>query len=353
MKVKRCPSNPIITPQDVKPSRPDFKVVCVFNTGVTRIGDEVLLLLRVAEDAVSGDPEIINVPYFDHEAGELVVKAFNKNDPSCDFSDSRRIQTPGRQYLTSISHFRIARSKDGINFEIDEKPAMQASNVYEMYGIEDPRITLIGDTWYINYSACSTIGGVTTCLASTRDWKTFTRHGVIFTPDNKDVAIFPEKINGKYYALNRPISEEYKFKDVWIAESPDLVCWGNHRYLMSSREGYWDDGRVGCSAVPFLTDRGWLEIYHGATKDDRYCLGGVLLDRNEPWKIISRSIDPILAPEEDYEVDGFFGNVVFNCGVLTEDGLVKIYYGAADTYVAYAEVELKDIMDNLELVKGV
>ena len=347
MNVFRSPENPIITPQDVKPSRDGFRVVCVFNAGVIRVDDEVLLLLRVAEDAVSDNPAIINVPYFDHEKGQLVVKPFRKDDPTCDFSDTRRIQTPGRQYLTSISHFRIARSKNGIHFDIDEKPAMQASNVYEMYGIEDPRITLIGDTYYINYSACSTIGGVTTCLASTKDWKSFQRHGVIFTPDNKDVAIFPERINGKYYALNRPISEEYKFKDIWISESPDLVCWGNHRYLMSSRDGFWDDGRVGCSAVPFLTEKGWVEIYHGATKDDRYCLGAVLLDKDEPWKIISRSVEPVMQPETDYEINGFFGNVIFNCGVLVEDDKVKIYYGAADTYMAYAEVALQEILDSL------
>lgn len=349
MNVLRSPQNPIIKPQDIKPSREDFRVVCVFNAGVIRVDDEVLLLLRVAEDAISDNPEIINVPYFDHEAGEMVVKPFRKDDPTCDFSDARRIQTPGRQYLTSISHLRIARSKDGINFNIDDKPAMQASNVYEMYGIEDPRITLIEGTYYINYSACSTIGGVTTCLASTKDWKIFDRHGVIFTPDNKDVAIFPEKINGKYYALNRPISEEYKFKDVWISESPDLICWGNHRYLMSSREGFWDDGRVGCSAVPFLTDKGWVEIYHGATKDDRYCLGAVLLDKDEPWKIISRSVEPIMQPETDYEINGFFGNVIFNCGVLVENGTVNIYYGAADTYIAYAEVSLQEIMDSFDV----
>lgn len=347
MSVSRCKLNPIITPKDVKPSRPDFKVECVFNAGVTRFGDEVLLLLRVAESAIAANSNTIRVPYYNHIKDEIGIEEFDKNDSSIDFSDSRWVRTRGRIYLSSMSHFRIAKSKDGIHFNIDDTPAMKPANLYEMYGIEDPRITFINGRYYINYSAISPVTGVTTRLASTKDFKKFTRHGVIFTPDNKDVAIFPEKINGKYYALNRPVSAEYDFRDMWISESPDLVCWGNHRFLMGARENFWDDGRVGCSAVPFLTDEGWLEIYHGATKDNRYCLGAVLLDENEPWKIISRSKTPIIKPEEDYEINGFFGNVVFNCGVLVEDDLLKIYYGAADNYMAYADVPLKEIMDDL------
>ncbi len=348
MALKRYELNPVIRPEDVTPSSDDFKVECVFNAGVTRHGDDVLLLLRVAESAVPGGPDEVRVPFFDVEKNEMVIKAFDRNDEHCDFSDSRYVRTPERQYLSSISHFRIARSRDGLSFDIDDTPSLTASNLYEMYGIEDPRITLIDGTYYINYSAISPVTGVTTCLASTGDFVKFERHGVIFTPDNKDVAIFPDKINGMYYALNRPVSAEYDFRDMWISCSPDLVCWGNHRFLMSSREGFWDDGRVGCSAVPFLIDEGWLEIYHGATKGNRYCLGAALYERDRPWKGKARSKTPLMEPETDYEINGFFGNVVFNCGVLFEEDKVKIYYGAADMYMAYAETELSDIMDNLE-----
>jgi len=141
------------------------------------------------------------------------------------------------------SHLRIARSKNGIDFKIDKKPAIFPESKYERFGIEDPRITQINGRYYINYSAISNITGVTTCLTSTTDFVTFTRHGVIFMPDNKDVAIFPEKIKGRYYALNRPVSAEYRVRDMWISESPDLVYWGNHLKLMSAREKYWDEGR--------------------------------------------------------------------------------------------------------------
>lgn len=344
MDIFRSDKNPIITPGDIKPSRPDLKVVCVFNCGVTRFNGEILLLMRVAEKPINNNSKKELVPLLNMKTDELVVKGFNKTDSSIDFSDSRFVRTTAGEYLTSISHLRIARSKNGIDFRIDKKPAMFPENKYERFGIEDPRITHINERYYINYSAVSDITGITTCLASTVDFITFTRHGVIFMPDNKDAAIFPEKIKGKYYALNRPISAEYSARDIWISESPDLICWGKHMRLMGTRKKYWDERRIGCGAVPFRIEEGWMEIYHGSSKINRYCLGAVLLDANEPWKIIARSEKPIIEPEKDYELKGFFGNVVFTCGVLYEEGKVKIYYGAADTCIAYAEITLKDIL---------
>ncbi len=346
MSIFRSPFNPIIQPKDVKPSRPDFEVIGSFNAGVARYHDEVVLLVRIAERPVNDHPGIYLAPVYDPNNHELMIKEFLKDNPLYNFSDSRVIRTPQGTYLTSMSHLRIARSTDGIHFEIQEQPALFPANEYEAFGIEDPRISLIDDTYYINYSAISNIG-ITTCLASTKDFKSFQRLGVILAPDNKDVEIFPAKIHGKYYALHRPSISHFGNPDIWIAESPDLLCWGNHRYLMGTREGYWDNGRIGGSAVPFLIDEGWLEIYHGATKDDRYCLGAVLLDRDEPWKVIARSKKPVMEPEADYEVNGFFGKVIFCCGVLYEENKVKVYYGAADTVTAYAEIPIADIMKNL------
>ena len=347
MNVFRSPYNPIISPEKAKPSRADFEVVCVFNAGVIRYNNEVILLLRVAEKPINSDTKVELVPVFDKNSGQVVVKKFSKDDPLCDFSDSRFVRTPTEQYLSSLSHARLARSTDGIHFEIEEQPALMPDNEYESFGIEDPRITLINDTYYITYSAVSPLGSMIG-LASTKDFKSYKRHGIIFCPDNRDVEIFPEKINGKYFALHRPNSGEYNKREIWIAESPDLLTWGNHRRVMGIRENYWDNGRVGGSAIPFKVDAGWLEIYHGADKSDRYCLGAVLLDANEPWKVLARSKQPIIEPEMDYEVNGFFGRVIFNCGVLPEDDFVKIYYGAADTHICYAEIALNDILNGLQ-----
>ena len=347
MSVLRSEKNPIIKPEDITPSRPDLKVIGVFNCAVTRFNGEVLLLMRVAEKPINDNKDLEIIPLLDLNTGLLSLKEFDRNDSSINFSDPRFLGTPTEWYLTSISHLRIARSKNGIDFGIDKKPAIFPENVYDRYGIEDPRITYIDGKYYINYSAVSDITGITISLASTTDFVRFKNHGVIFLPDNKNGAIFPEKINGKYYALNRP-SPVYGSRDIWISESPDLICWGNHKRLMGSRKEYWDEAGIGAGAVPFKIKEGWLEIYHGSSKSFRYCLGAVLLDINEPWKIISRSEEPLMEPEMEYELKGFFENVVFSCGALYEENKVKIYYGAADTSIAYAEIDLDDILDHLK-----
>jgi predicted GH43/DUF377 family glycosyl hydrolase len=347
MQVYRCPENPIIGPKDVEPSRSDFEVIGVFNAGVARLNDQVILLLRVAERVVSTHPEQVPIPVYDVAKGRIELINFDRQDPDNDFSDPRLITRPSETYLTSISHLRLARSTDGVHFEIDKAPAIQAANEYETFGVEDPRITKIDETYYITYVGVSPLG-VTTMLASTKDFNSFERHGVIFCPENKDALLFPEMINGKYYALHRPVSPLFKRNEIWIAESPDLVCWGNHRYLMGSGKGSWDDGRIGASCVPVKLDQGWLEIYHGADKNNRYCLGAVLFDADEPYKIIARSHTPTLEPQTDYECEGFFGNVVFSCGLLAEQDKLKIYYGVADTSIAYAEISIDQVLADLD-----
>jgi predicted GH43/DUF377 family glycosyl hydrolase len=346
VKVFRSPCNPVIKPKDVKPSRDDLEIIGVFNCGVSRFENEIILLLRVAERPVSKNPDTILTAVYDVDSGELIAKQFQRNDPKVDFSDPRLIIASGQTYLTSISHLRVARSTDGINFKIENTPAVVPANEYETFGIEDPRITFIDGSYYITYVAVCPFG-VTTCLASTKDFRSFKRHGIIFSPENKDIVIFPEKIDGSYYALHRPDSPLFNKHDMWIGESPDLHCWGNNRYLMGPRTDYWDEKKIGASTVPFKINNGWLEIYHGADRNNRYCLGAVLLDKKQPWKIIARSEKSILEPQADYETKGFFGNVVFSCGLLYEEDKLKIYYGVADTAVCYAEIALKDVLEHL------
>ncbi len=344
----RSPNNPIIGPRNIKPSRDDLEVIGVFNAGVARFKDEIILLLRVAERPLSSHPDITLAAVYDVAEGDIVLKEFSKNDPKNDFSDPRLIITPTQTFLTSLSHLRLARSTDGINFEIEDAPTIAPANDYETFGLEDPRITLIDGAYYISYVAVSPLG-VTTCLISTKDFNSFQRRGVIFCPDNKDVVLFPEKINDKFYALHRPVSPLFKKHQIWLAESPDLICWGNHRFAMEPRPGLWDETKIGASAVPFKIKQGWLEIYHGANRNNRYCLGAVLLDSHQPWKVIARSQKPVLQPQADYEIEGFFGNVVFSCGLLYEEEKLKIYYGVADTAVCFAELPLQNVLDNLNL----
>lgn len=347
MSILRCKHNPIIGPKDVKPSRYDFEVIGVFNAGVARFKGEIILLLRVAERPISIDPNIVLASVYDVAKGKVVLKEFSKADPENDFSDPRLIITPAGVYLTSISHLRLARSTDGVRFEVEETPTIAPAGDYETFGLEDPRISFIDGTYYITYVAVSPFG-VTTCLASTSDFRSFKRHGVIFCPDNKDVAIFPERIDDKFYALHRPVSSLFKKHEVWLAESPDLLCWGNHQYLMGPVPGCWDDVKVGAGAVPFKIEAGWLEVYHGADRNNRYCLGALLLDAKQPGRIIARMEKPIFEPQAEYECSGFFGNVVFSCGLLCEDGKLKVYYGAADTTICYAEMSLEYILKSLD-----
>jgi predicted GH43/DUF377 family glycosyl hydrolase len=133
IKVFRSEMNPVIKPENVKPSRSDFEVVCVFNCGVIRFSGDVLLLMRVAEAPLNPDPEKVLVPLLDLETQNLSIKVFNRKEAGIDLSDSRFIRTKTRQYLSSISHLRIARSRNGIDFTIDDEPAMFPSNVYERF----------------------------------------------------------------------------------------------------------------------------------------------------------------------------------------------------------------------------
>jgi beta-1,2-mannobiose phosphorylase / 1,2-beta-oligomannan phosphorylase len=355
MKVYRYEENPLVTPADVKPHRPDFEVIGAFNAGVAKFNDEIIMLLRVAERPISDDPNIVKSPIYNSETNELEILEFSLNDPTYDFSDPRVIRkdgdTTGFDYLTSLAYLRIARSKDGgHHFTIDDHPFVYPSNELETFGIEDPRITKIEDTYYIYFSAVSPVG-VGESMVSTKDFITTEHHGMIFAPENKDVLIFPEKINGKYYAIHRPVPKSVGEPEMWIAESTNLLHWGNHKHLLGLRPGMWDSARMGGGAVPFKTEQGWLELYHGATTDHRYCMGAVLLDLEDPTKVIARSNQPIVEPEADYEVEGFFGNVVFSCGAVVEGDVVKMFYGVADTSMACAELSLKEILDSLTYIR--
>jgi predicted GH43/DUF377 family glycosyl hydrolase len=346
MKVERFEGNPIIQPSDIAPSRDDFEVVGVFNAAAIRFEGKILLLLRVAERPVNFHPDIELVPYFDPGEGRVIVKDFNKCDPAVDFSDPRFINSGGRKYLTSISHLRLARSIDGVEFNIDPEPFMQAAGPLESFGIEDPRATFIDGVYYITYVAVSP-AGVVTMLASTADFRGVDRLGVIFCPENKNVVIFPARIGGRYFALHRPESGLFSRRQIWIAESPDLTCWGSHRLLMETRGG-WEEARIGAGAVPLAVSGGWLEVYHGADKSGRYCMGAVLLDGEKPWRVLARCKAPLLAPEAPYESKGFFSDTVFTCGAIEGDGLLSIYYGAADRSLCCARATVKDILAWME-----
>lgn len=351
MNIDRFKENPLITPSDIKPLHKDHEVIGAFNAGVAAYKGEVLLLLRVAERPISTDPNIIKAPIINPETKELDILTFNRNDKKYDFEDPRMIRlaenTEGFLYLTSLSYIRIARSRDGHTFTIDDQAFLYPFNDYQTYGIEDARCTQMGEDYYVNFSSVSPLG-VCDSLIRTKDFETYEDMGNIFAPENKDVLLFPEKINGSYYALHRPSLKSIGNYDIWIASSPDLKAWGNHKHLIGVKKDSWDSGRIGGGLVPIKTKKGWLEIYHGATEDHRYCMGAVLLDLNDPTKVLARTKTPIMEPTADYEKKGFFGDVVFGCGGLIDGDQLTMYYGVADTSMAGCVLSINEILNQLD-----
>ncbi|RYY57389.1 MAG: glycosidase [Chitinophagaceae bacterium] len=344
---KRFPQNPLLSPKDLTPSIAGLEIACLLNPGVFRFDGKTWLIVRVAERPKQKEG-IISFPVLS-ESGEMSIKEIPTDAPDLDASDARVINYQGQDYLTTLSHLRLLSSEDGINFsEPAGYPRIMGEGRLQTFGVEDCRVSEIEGTYHLTYTAVSE-NGVGVGMRTTRDWKTFTNHGMIIPPHNKDCAIFEEKINGKYYALHRPSSVDLGGNYIWLASSPDGLHWGDHRCLVKTRPDSWDSKRVGAGAAPIKTSKGWLEIYHGANADHQYCLGAVLLDLDDPSIVLARSENPVMSPVAEYERTGFFGNVVFTNGhVLHPDGdRLTLYYGAADEHVCAADISISEILSQL------
>jgi predicted GH43/DUF377 family glycosyl hydrolase len=342
---KRFAENPILRPSDIRPSHPGMKVECLLNPGVFRFQGKTWLLLRVAERPGQKLGKT-TFPIF-AENGELKILEFDNSDPKLDPSDPRVLRYDGVDYLTTLSHLRLVASEDGVHFqEVPGREPLFGRGELETYGIEDCRVTQLDSTYYLTFTAVSS-HGVGVGLRSTADWLKITAHGMIFAPHNKDCALFDKQIGGHYYALHRPSSPAIGGNYLWLAESPDLIHWGRHRCVAHSRPGMWDSARIGAGAAPIRTPQGWLEIYHGANSGNRYCLGALLLDLQQPWKVLARSREPIMEPMADYERSGFFGKVVFTNGHLVDGDTVTVYYGASDSVICGARFSIQEILTTL------
>lgn len=343
--IRKYEGNPVIKPSDVKPSMEGYVVHGAFNPGATLFNDEVLLFLRTAEGCVPREGVVRTPVYRFNEDGTAHpdIMEFQRDDPDVQLKDTRGVVYKGQDYLSTMSHIRIARSRDGLHFTVDEAPFICPVVPTEKYGVEDARVTKIDGRYYINYTAVSPDSWAT-ALAVTDDFKSIERLGLIFHPENKDVAIFPEKINGLYRALHRPNNSGFGRASIWYAESPDLLHWGNHKCILRPRNTEWESMKIGGGAPPIKTDDGWLIITHGKGDGQKYSLFCVLLDLEEPWKVIRRADEPLLTPTETYETDGFFGNVVFSNGVVERDGKVYIYYGAADETACVAISDIDSLL---------
>lgn len=345
MKIHRFPENPLISPADLRPSRPGYTVECVLNPGAFTYQGRIGLVLRVAEKPVTAPDEAVAIW---REPGkpdytELRVK---KSDPDLDAHDPRVFVYKGRHYLTTLSHLRTVWSNDGgRTFQLDDAPRLFPETEFESYGIEDCRVTRLEGEYRLTFTAVSAFG-VAGGHCATRDWKHFTPRQLILPPHNKDIALFDRKINGKYWMFHRPSGLGLGGNDLWLAESPDSTHWGNHRCVATTRPGWWDSERIGAGAAPIDTPEGLLEIYHGSD-GKTYRLGLMLFDRNDPARLLARSAEPIMEPITGVETNGFFGNCIFTNGQVVENDRVLLYYGAADTVVCGAELSLDELLGTL------
>jgi predicted GH43/DUF377 family glycosyl hydrolase len=246
----------------------------------------------------------------------------------------------------------LAESDDGFHFTPRPQPFLTPATdgvfaEYEEFGVEDCRAVEIDGEFLLTYSAYSR-HGVRIALAKTRDFQSVERVALISQPDMRNVVIFPEKISGRYARLDRPHSEISPWA-IWISYSRDLIHWGDSRVVMKPVQYHWDEMKIGPGATPIKTDRGWLNIYHGVfpTMDGSvYRLGVALHDLNDPARIIGVGDEWILQPEDPWEVTGYVHNVVFTCGAIAEqDGMVKIYWGGADTVMCMGTAKINDLVD--------
>lgn len=342
----RYSDNPILTPRDLRPSCEGMKIECLLNPGVFRFDGRTWLLVRVAERPEQHEGEI-SFPMLDAE-NRMTIMRVPTSSPDLDLSDPRVITYRGADYLTTMSHLRLVSSTDGVHFREDEAYApLFGSDAYEAYGVEDCRVTQLEGAYYLTYTAVSA-NGVAVRMRRTADWHRFEDYGLVLPPHNKDCTLFDAKIGDLYYMLHRPSSPEIGGNYIWIAQSPDLRHWGNHRCVARTRPGRWDSARIGAGCAPIRTDRGWLMIYHGADEAHRYCLGAMLLDAEDPSKVLARSERPIMEPEAPYEQAGFFGNVVFSNGQIVDGDRITLYYGASDEVICRADFSVRGILQTLE-----
>ncbi len=296
----RSAANPILSAADLP-----YPANSVFNPGAARLADETVLLARVED-------------------------------------------------MRGISQLHVARSTDGETDWHWDPEVLLRSDVTrypeEIWGCEDPRLTWLPERgeWAIAYTAYSRRGPLVS-MAMTRDFRTVDRLGPVMPPEDKDAALFPRRIGGRWAMIHRP-SPLHGNANMWISYSPDLRHWGDHTLLLEAREGaWWDAGKIGLGPPPMETDDGWLVMYHGVrqTSDGPiYRVGLVLLDLASPQIVLHRTDEWVFGPSEPYELNGDVGRVVFPCGWTVDparDRLV-LYYGAGDTTIARADASFSDVL---------
>jgi predicted GH43/DUF377 family glycosyl hydrolase len=308
MLFERSATNPILTATTVP-----YPANSVFNPGAARVGDETILLVRIED-------------------------------------------------LRGISQLHVARSTDGVtDWRFDPEPLLRSDVERfpgEIWGCEDARLTWLPEReeWAIAYTAYSRRGPLVS-LAMSRDFRSVHRLGPVMPPEDKDAALFPRRIGGRWAMIHRP-SPLRGGAHMWLSFSPDLRHWGDHTLLLEARDGaWWDAGKIGLGPPPLETPDGWLVLYHGvhATSDGPiYRVGLALLDLDDPRIVLHRTDEWVFGPSAPYEISGDVGRVVFPCGWIVDESTdrLSLYYGAADSVIGLATAEFSAVLARVRASAG-
>ncbi len=318
--IKRYEGNPILTWEDIP-----YEASLIFNAGVIKHNGKYFMLFR---------------------------NDYGATEKTFDMSTRFRGISLG-----------VAESDDGIHFVPRSKPLIDSANLNdpEILWYYDPRLTVIDGEIYICF-AVDTKHGLRGGIGRLDDNLEQLEVISMTAPDNRNMVLFPEKIDGMYMRLERPFpvySRHADRFDIWSSMSPDLKFWGETKLVLAVEDVPYANDKIGPAAPPVKTDKGWLTLFHTVDLDKergkngwerswrkRYCAGIMLLDLNDPSKVIGMYKEPLIAPEAHYETDeGYRQNVIFPGGMIVEpDGEVKIYYGASDAFECLATARLEDLI---------
>lgn len=262
------------------------------------------------------------------------------------------VRVEDRRGLSSI---HVARSPDGVSgWVVEATPllAPDALHVSAQWGYEDARVSLAAEIGrYV--ITCTAYGPPGPCvfLATTEDFATLDFEMVATTPEDKNAAVLPRRIGGQWWMLHRPVVMVSGAADIWISRSEDLHSWHDPTPVMTRRPtGWWDSARIGIGPPPIEVTEGWLLLYHGVRNSANgpiYRVGAALLDREEPWRVLRRLDEWVMAPEASYERCGDVNNVVFPCGAIQRGDELYVYYGAADTVIGLAIGSIDELLAQL------
>ncbi|MCR4335654.1 MAG: hypothetical protein NUV57_03905 [archaeon] len=355
----------LVKAKDIIPTRKTLRVRGVFNPSAVRLPNKkIMLLVRVAETPYHDEKTFLAPHFVGTKEMDIHVEKTHREKlkiyDDCFRTDEDIVRLP------TISHIRkIFMDETGMNVEsISDKPDFYGLKGDGDFGVEDPRVTYFKKEkrYAMTYVSVSTLSGVSTSLATTKNFNDWKREGIIFRQQNKDVVIYPEKINGYYAAMHRPEGTMVFDKPrIWISYSKDLIFWGRDKPLLGPRKQGWDNLRIGPGSVPIKTNEGWLEIYHGVhlkkkndpNSDKVYNAGAILFDLKNPEKIIGRTPanKPIFKPNKKLESGNAFNdNVTFPSAVIPDlnNKDLLIYSGEGDSNTSVRKIKLKDILNSLK-----